>query len=102
MPNERSRHFRKAYTTLGAILLAATAASASLANTPFVVKHLVSDGFVPAATIDPNLVNPWGIATSPTSPFWVANNGSGTSTLYNTSGAKLGLTVAVSPPSNPT
>lgn len=31
---------------------------------------------------DPNLVNPWGIVASPTSPFWVADNGTGVSTLY--------------------
>jgi uncharacterized protein (TIGR03118 family) len=44
--------------------------------------NLVSDipGF--AQIEDPLLVNPWGIAMSATSPFWVANAGSGTSTLY--------------------
>jgi uncharacterized protein (TIGR03118 family) len=31
---------------------------------------------------DPLLVNPWGISSTATSPFWVANNGSNTSTLY--------------------
>jgi len=31
---------------------------------------------------DPNLVNPWGISMSATSPFWVANNVTGTATLY--------------------
>ncbi|MFN2513022.1 MAG: TIGR03118 family protein [Pyrinomonadaceae bacterium] len=31
---------------------------------------------------DPLLVNPWGIAFRGTSPFWVANNGTSTSTLY--------------------
>ena len=31
---------------------------------------------------DPDLVNPWGISLSGGSPFWVANNGTGTSTLY--------------------
>jgi hypothetical protein len=30
----------------------------------FTRTNLVSDGFVPAAHIDPNLVNPWGIAIS--------------------------------------
>jgi uncharacterized protein (TIGR03118 family) len=44
--------------------------------------NLVSDlpGF--AQIQDPLLVNPWGIALSATSPFWVANNVSSTSTLY--------------------
>jgi uncharacterized protein (TIGR03118 family) len=45
-------------------------------------KKLVSD--LPGAVIqDSNLVNSWGIAFSATSPFWVANNVTGTSTLYS-------------------
>jgi uncharacterized protein (TIGR03118 family) len=32
--------------------------------------------------IDPHLVNPWGVAEGPSSPFWVADNGEGASTLY--------------------
>jgi uncharacterized protein (TIGR03118 family) len=59
------------------------------------VTNLVSNGAVPAVTVDPNLVNPWGIATSPTSPFWISDNGSGFSTLYNSSGAKVPLTVTI-------
>src|SRR5215475_4161329 len=35
-----------------------------------------------AALTDPNAVNAWGLALSPTSPLWVANNGTDTSTLY--------------------
>lgn len=31
---------------------------------------------------DPLLVNPWGISLTASSPFWVANNGTSTSTLY--------------------
>lgn len=48
--------------------------------------NLVSDGAVPAANIDPNLQNPWGIAMSATSPFWISDNGTGLSTLYNGTG----------------
>jgi uncharacterized protein (TIGR03118 family) len=44
--------------------------------------NLVSDLPGVALIQDPNLVNPWGISMSGTSPFWVANNGTGTSTLY--------------------
>jgi hypothetical protein len=40
-----------------------------------------------AAIVDPNLVNPWGIAESPASPFWVADNNQGVSTLYAVPGA---------------
>ncbi len=46
-------------------------------------------------TTDPLLQNSWGLARSPSGPWWVANNGSNTSTLYNGAGDKLGLEVLV-------
>src|SRR6266849_1642714 len=47
---------------------------------------------------DPNLKNPWGLTRSSTSPWWVGNNNSGTSTLYlGATGALLG-TFTVPPP----
>src|SRR5258708_4450274 len=44
--------------------------------------NFVSDlpGF--AAIQDPLLVNPWGISATPSSPFWISNAGTSTSTLY--------------------
>ena len=63
----------------------------------FTQKNLVSDGAVPAVTIDPDLKNPWGLSFSSTSPFWVSDAGAGLSTLYNGSGAKLGLVVTIPP-----
>jgi uncharacterized protein (TIGR03118 family) len=46
-------------------------------------RNLVSDQPGVALITDSNLVNAWGIALPPTSAaFWVANNGSGMSTLY--------------------
>ena len=44
--------------------------------------NLVSDIPGLAATTDPNLVNAWGIAFSSGSPVWIADNGTGLSTLY--------------------
>jgi uncharacterized protein (TIGR03118 family) len=44
--------------------------------------NLVSDQPGVALIQDPNLMNAWGITMSATSPFWVANNDTGTSTLY--------------------
>jgi uncharacterized protein (TIGR03118 family) len=49
--------------------------------------NLVSDLPGVAAVLDPNLVNPWGIAESPGSPFWISDNGAGLSTLYQVPGA---------------
>jgi uncharacterized protein (TIGR03118 family) len=48
--------------------------------------NLVSDIAGMAPVHDPNLQNPWGITRSSGSPWWVANNNSGTSTLYDGSG----------------
>src|SRR5438105_1683011 len=64
----------------------------------YVETDLVSDIPGRAASVDANLVNPWGIVASSTSPFWVSDNGSGLSTLYNGAGTKLGLVVAIPPP----
>jgi uncharacterized protein (TIGR03118 family) len=51
---------------------------------------------------DPNLKNPWGLTRSSTSPWWVANNNSGTSTLYTGTGTLIQIngtgTVTVPPP----
>ncbi len=44
--------------------------------------NLVSDQPGMALLQDTNLVNAWGISFSPTSPFWISDNGSGLATLY--------------------
>jgi uncharacterized protein (TIGR03118 family) len=48
-----------------------------------------------ARVTDPSLVNPWGIAYSPTGPFWFAENGSGVSDLLDGRGEPFSLVVAV-------
>jgi len=47
---------------------------------------------------DPNLLNPWGLTTSSSSPFWVADNGAGVSTLYNTAGTPQARVVSIPAP----
>jgi uncharacterized protein (TIGR03118 family) len=44
---------------------------------------------------DPNLKNPWGIARGTGTPWWVSDNVTGVSTLYDGSGAKQSLTVNI-------
>ena len=44
---------------------------------------------------DPGLVNPWGLASSGSSPLWLGVNGSGTSEIYNGAGVKQGLVVTI-------
>ena len=52
----------------------------------FVQTNLVSDIPGMAATMDALLKNPWGLVAAPGGPWWVANQGTGTSTLYNGQG----------------
>lgn len=47
---------------------------------------------------DPNLINGWGISRSSTSPWWVSDNGTGLSTLYDGAGAIQSLVVTIPPP----
>ena len=50
--------------------------------------NLVSNTAGVATTTDPQLLNPWGISFIPGSDFWIANNNSCTSTLYDNQGTK--------------
>jgi uncharacterized protein (TIGR03118 family) len=93
--------------TVAAALAATTAlvgsAFGGIAEDVFTVHNLVADASTAStsgATVDASLVNGWGLSASPTSPWWVSNNGSNTSTLYNGSGVKQALTVSV--PGGPT
>ncbi len=95
--------------TLCAIIFGAqkalvTASSRPIANAPipvagpsqFYAQHnLVSDGFVPADHINPDVVNAWGLVAGPTTPWWIVDNGTGKSTLYNVSTGTFPLTVTV-------
>jgi uncharacterized protein (TIGR03118 family) len=59
------------------------------------VRPLVSDHGLRAAVHDRSLVNAWGLAASPTGPWWVANEARESSTLYAGNGKKQALTVTV-------
>jgi uncharacterized protein (TIGR03118 family) len=69
-----------------------------LADAAYLVENLVSDLPGVAAHQDEDLINPWGLTRSSTSPWWVADNGTGLSTLYNGSGAKRPLIVQIPGP----
>jgi uncharacterized protein (TIGR03118 family) len=79
---------------LGIAVVAAKPLLAAESNS-FQVTPLVSDQPGVAPTTDPNLVNAWGLTSSATSPWWVSDNGTDLSTLYNGAGARQGLVVAV-------
>src|SRR5438552_16177243 len=72
------------------------------------VSSIPAVGTNPTNPLDPQLINAWGLARSTTSPWWVADNGTGLSTIYNGVGTKQSLVVTIpvppggSPPSAPT
>src|SRR5208282_4869043 len=57
--------------------------------------NLVSNTVGVATTTDPQLLNPWGISILPGQDFWIADNNSGTSTLYDAQGNKNALVVTI-------
>jgi len=65
------------------------------ARAQYVQTNLTSDIPGRAANTDPQLQNPWGISFGAASPFWVSDNGTGVSTLYNGLGVKQGLVVTI-------
>jgi uncharacterized protein (TIGR03118 family) len=95
------RHVLRRAVLSGLILLPLASARADF----FVQTNLVTDSqaVTPAKNTDPNLINPWGIAFSSGSPFWVSDQGgspgpsSQKATLYNGAGVPLSLVVTVPP-----
>jgi uncharacterized protein (TIGR03118 family) len=78
----------------GAIVIA-LAGSAAADASGYAVTPLVSNNSVTGTLTDTNLVNAWGLVAGPTTPWWVADNGSGLSTLYTGAGARVNLVVNV-------
>ena len=77
---------------LGLVLLMVPA----LAQAQYQLTNLVSnqvDSHAP--TIDPLLANAWGLARSAGSPWWIADNDTGWSTLYNAAGTQEALKVVI-------
>jgi uncharacterized protein (TIGR03118 family) len=59
--------------------------------------NLVSNESGVAPVTDPQLINPWGISRGSGSPWWVSDERTGLSTLYNGAGAKQSLIVTIPP-----
>ena len=59
--------------------------------------NLVSNG-TQAPVTDPHLINPWGLVSSTSGPWWISDNFSGLSTLYNGQGQIASLVVTVPTP----
>lgn len=70
----------------------------STALAQYVQHNLVTNKKTSAPHTDPNLVNAWGLSFLPTSSFWVSDEATGKTTVYNASG-DLKLTVSIRPAS---
>jgi uncharacterized protein (TIGR03118 family) len=84
--------------TLGAVVVALIAmiSAPTLAQAAsYKPAYLTADQTGKAPNTDPNLINPWGISFSSTGDFWVSDNNSGFSTLYNTTGVPQSLIVTI-------
>jgi hypothetical protein len=65
------------FLIIGLVVVGLTMGASSTDTSVFYTQHnIVSDGAVPADTpTDLDLVNAWGLASSGSSPWWVADNG---------------------------
>jgi uncharacterized protein (TIGR03118 family) len=79
---------------LGALAFAG--ASSAWAGDFYKQRNLVSDSSqIRAEMQDPRLVNAWGLAFNPFGVAWVADNGTGLSTLYDGDGKRQSLVVTI-------
>jgi len=84
--------------TAGALLVLTTQAVCSAQH--YRQTKLVSNTSGVAPVTDPQLVNSWGLSRSSSSRWWIADNGTGLSTLYDGTGVKQSLIVTI-PPADP-
>src|SRR5215467_4723430 len=86
------------FSMLGLGLVLAFSSSTALGQ--YKLTNLVSNQVGHATNDDPLIANAWGMARTPTSPWWVSDNTSGWATLYNGNGVKVALNVFI-PPATP-
>jgi uncharacterized protein (TIGR03118 family) len=79
-----------------------------LVPSAYVQTNLISDVPNLAQFTDSSLKNPWGVSFSPTSPFWISDQGTNTSTVYTvkngqvTKNLSVNIPTAANPPNGPT
>ena len=62
----------------------------------FYLQHnILSDGFVAADLTDSKVVNAWGLDAGPTTPWWIADNGTGKTTLFSVATGSVVTTFTV-------
>lgn len=91
----RPRSARANSLAIAAGAFIAVLACATDARAAYGATNLVSDIPGSARRTDFNLVNPWGLAVGSSGTIWVANNSTGTSTLYDQNGVPQDLVVTI-------
>jgi len=85
-----------ALSTVGATAVRADDGNRGNDDNRYVMTPLVSDVAGKANVQDTNLKNAWGVAFTPAaSPFWISDNATGLSTLYDGAGAIQSLVVTI-------
>jgi uncharacterized protein (TIGR03118 family) len=77
------------------VLLALAVVGLPAAAQKATTTNLTSDIADVGTFNDTNLVNPWGLAASAASPWWISDNGTGLSTLYDGTGSPKSLVVTI-------
>jgi uncharacterized protein (TIGR03118 family) len=88
---EKTRMRPRAMVALAAVAVALLTAAGSNAAS----ENVYTATTLQSTATDSSLVNGWGLAALPGSPWWVADNETNVATLYNAAGAKQSLTVQV-------
>jgi uncharacterized protein (TIGR03118 family) len=92
---KHSPSLQKATLCIMALVTLASISTFPLLADDYSQTNLVSNGAVPAYYTDPNLINPWGIASFAGGPFWASDQGAGKSTIINGAGQIQGLLVTI-------
>jgi uncharacterized protein (TIGR03118 family) len=87
----------KAFAAVAIVLALMVGVSSLAYAASYKAAFLTADQAGIAPNTDPNLVNAWGISFSPSGPFWVSDNVTGLSTIYNGTGVPQPLVVTIPP-----
>ena len=87
---------KKAFMLFGLLMTSTIPSGLWAQQAGYSQTNLVSNVAGVATTTDTQLLNPWGISVLPGQDFWIADNNSGVSTLYDQNGTKdTGLVVTI-------
>ena len=90
-----STNTRRLVLIAGLMLMTLALVSLPAAAQKATITNLTSDIPDVGNFTDANLVNPWGMVATPAGPWWISDNGTGLSTLYDGTGKPQALVVTI-------